>query len=103
MGNAHERRARSLAIDLGAYLKPGERPITIAASSEAFTDQRVKDAFLIAESNQKQLVEVARLLDAGALNAFVSAVFPLEKAAVAYSREIQQERPYGKVVIAVAA
>ena len=79
MGDAHERLARSLAIDLGAYLKPGERLITIAASSEAFTDQRVKDAFLIAESNQKQLVEVARLLDAGALKAFVSAVVPLER------------------------
>src|SRR5262249_9793279 len=84
-------------------LKPGGRMITIAADSEGTTDQRVKDAFFIVEPNQKQLLEVAKLLDAGTLRAFVSAVFPLEQASVAYSRAVRDKRGYGKVVIAVAA
>ena len=52
-------------------LKPGGRMITIAADSEGTADQRVKDAFFIVEPNQKQLVEIAKQLDAGHLRAFV--------------------------------
>jgi NADPH:quinone reductase-like Zn-dependent oxidoreductase len=84
-------------------LKPGGRLVTIAANGEGTTDQRVKDAFFIVEPNQKQLVEVARLLNAGSLKTFIRAVVPLEDAAFAYSREMQKKRPYGKVVIAVPA
>jgi len=39
-----------------SVLKSGGRMVTIAADSEAATDQRVKDAFFIVEPNQKQLV-----------------------------------------------
>jgi NADPH:quinone reductase-like Zn-dependent oxidoreductase len=84
-------------------LKPGGRLVTIAADSESTTDQRVKDAFFIVEPNQKQLLEVAKLLDAGTLKAFVSAVVPLEEAAVAYGRAVRDTRGYGKVVITVPA
>ena len=86
-----------------AVLKPGGRLVTIAADSEAATDQRVKEAFFIVEPDQKQLREVAKLLDARTLNAFVSAVVPLEEAASAYSRAVRDKRGYGKVVIAVSA
>jgi NADPH:quinone reductase-like Zn-dependent oxidoreductase len=84
-------------------LKPGGRIATIAADSEATTDQRVKDAFFIVEPNQKQLLETAELLDGGTLKAFVSAVVPLEEASVAYGRAVPDRRGYGKVVIAVSA
>ncbi len=84
-------------------LKPGGRLVTIAADSEGTSDQRVKDAFFIVEPNQKQLQEVARLLDAGTLKPFLSAVVPLDDASVAYSRGVRQKRPHGKVVIAVSA
>jgi NADPH:quinone reductase-like Zn-dependent oxidoreductase len=84
-----------------AVLKPGGRMVTIAADSEATTDQRVKDAFFIVEPNQKQLLEVARLLEAGTLKAFVGAVVPLDEASVAYSRAVPDKGSYGKVVIAV--
>src|SRR5215471_8385353 len=60
-----------------AVLKPGGRMVTIAADSEGAADQRVKEAFFIVEPNQKQLGEVAKLLDAGKLKTFVSAVVPL--------------------------
>jgi len=86
-----------------AVLKPSGRMVTIAADSEGTTDQRVKDAFFIVEPNQKQLLEFAKLLDAGTLKAFVSTVVPLEEASVAYGRTVRDKRGYGKVVIAVAA
>lgn len=86
-----------------AVLKPGGRMVTIAADSEGTKDQRVKDAFFIVEPNQKQLLELAKLLDAGTLKAFVCAVVPLEEASVAYSRAVRDKRGYGKVVIAVSA
>jgi NADPH:quinone reductase-like Zn-dependent oxidoreductase len=84
-----------------SMLKPGGRMVTIAAGNESSPDQRSKDAFFIVEPNQKQLVEVARLLDAGTLKTFVKAVVPLAEASNAYSRSLENKRGYGKVVIAV--
>jgi NADPH:quinone reductase-like Zn-dependent oxidoreductase len=85
-----------------ALLKPGGRMVTIAADSEGTTDQRVQEAFFIVEPNQKQLREVAKLIDAGKLKTFVSAVVLLEEAAVAYSGAVPDKRGYGKVVIAIS-
>jgi NADPH:quinone reductase-like Zn-dependent oxidoreductase len=84
-------------------LKPGGRMITIAAEGESTTDQRVKDAYFIVEPNQKQLVEIARQLDAGSLRAFVKTTVPLNQASAAYSGELRDERGHGKIVISVAA
>ena len=75
--------------------------VTIAADSEATIDQRVKDAFFIVEPNQKQLVEVAKLLDAGKLQTFVKATVPLNEASIAYSGALKDKRGHGKIVIAV--
>ena len=86
-----------------AVLNPNGRMVTIAADNEGTTDQRVKDAFFIVEPNQKQLIEVSRLLDAGSLKAFVGAVVPLEEASVAYSKRTSDQQGHGKVAIAVAA
>jgi NADPH:quinone reductase-like Zn-dependent oxidoreductase len=86
-----------------AVLKPGGRIVTIAADSEVTGDQRVKEAFFIVEPNQEQLLEVAKLLDAGSLKAFVSAIVPLKEASIAYSRAVPDKRGYGKVVVAVSA
>ena len=84
-------------------LKPGGRMITIAADSEGTADQRVKDAFFIVEPNQKQLVEIAKQLDAGHLRAFVKTTVPLNEASAAYSGAVRDKSGYGKIVIAVAA
>lgn len=81
-------------------LKPGGRVITIAADSEGTADQRVKDAFFIVEPNQKQLVEIAKQLDAGHLRAFVKATVPLDEASAAYSGAVRDKGEYGKIVIA---
>jgi len=76
--------------------------VTIAADSEGTSEQRVKDAFFIVEPNQKQLVEVGRLLDAGTLRVFVGAVVPLEQASVAYGAGVRGKRDHGKTVITVS-
>lgn len=84
-------------------LKPDGRMITIAADAETTDEQRIKDAFFIVEPNQTQLVEIARLLDTGKLRAFLKAAVPLEDASLAYSRDIQAARSYGKVVVSIPA
>ena len=63
----------------------------------------MKDAFFIVEPNQKQLVEVTKLLDAGKLKTFVKATIPLNEASVAYSGALKNKSGHGKIVIAVAA
>jgi NADPH:quinone reductase-like Zn-dependent oxidoreductase len=93
-----ETLARSWAV-----LKPGGRLVTIAADSEATADHRVKDAFFIVEPSQHQLLEVAKLIDAGTLKAFVGAIVPLAEASIAYSKAVPEKRGYGKVVVAVSA
>jgi NADPH:quinone reductase-like Zn-dependent oxidoreductase len=81
-------------------LKPGGRMVTIASIDDT-AEQRVKDVFFIVEPNQRQLAEVARMLDAGTLRTFVNAVVPLEKASDAYSGSLTNKRGYGKVVITI--
>jgi NADPH:quinone reductase-like Zn-dependent oxidoreductase len=84
-------------------LKPGGRMITIAADSEATTDDRVKQAFFIVEPNREQLSRIGHMLDAGDLRMVVDAVLPLTQATVAYTGGAVQRRGRAKVVVAVAA
>jgi NADPH:quinone reductase-like Zn-dependent oxidoreductase len=84
-----------------SMLKPGGRMVTIAADAEHTSDQRIRDAFFIVEPNQKQLKEVAKLLDAGELKTFLGAVVPLAEASSAYSGAVPNKREHGKVVIGI--
>ena len=86
-----------------SVLKPSGRIITIAADSEGTADRRVKDAFFIVEPNHKQLVEIAKELDAGRLKAFVKTTVPLNEASAAYSGAVRDKSGHGKTVIAVSA
>jgi NADPH:quinone reductase-like Zn-dependent oxidoreductase len=92
-----ETRERSRAV-----LKTGGRLISIAAGGDVNTDPVVRNEFFIVEPNQAQLVETARLLDAGSLKAFVNAAVPMADAAAAYARTVKPLRGFGKVVITVA-
>jgi NADPH:quinone reductase-like Zn-dependent oxidoreductase len=85
-----------------SVLKPGGRMITIAADSEATTDERVKQAFFIVEPNHEQLIQIGDLLNAGHLHTVVDAVVPLAQASVAYTGKVEQRRGRGKLVVAVA-
>jgi NADPH:quinone reductase-like Zn-dependent oxidoreductase len=66
-------------------------------------DQRSRDAFFIVEPNQRQLREVAKLLDAGELKTYVGAMVPLAEASSAYSGAVPKKRENGKVVIVIEA
>ena len=76
-------------------LKPGGRLVTVAASGEQTTDERIRAAYFIVEPSRTQLVEISRLIDGDALRPVVGAVFPLAEGRKAY-----QHKPVrGKVVI----
>lgn len=77
-----------------SLLKPGGRMVTIV--SEAKESQ----GFFIVEPKRDQLVEIARLVDAGELRTFVDAVAPLEKAAEVYAGRVARTGR-GKVVVEV--
>src|SRR5262245_13378198 len=76
-------------------LKHGGRLVTVAASGEQTTDERVRAAYFIVEPSRAQLAEIARLIDAGALRPVVGAVFPLAEAQQAY----QYKPVRGKIVL----
>jgi NADPH:quinone reductase-like Zn-dependent oxidoreductase len=78
-------------------LRPGGRLVTVAASGERTTDERIRAAYFIVEPSRAQLAEIARLIDRSALRPVVGAVFPLAEARPAY-----QHKPVrGKVVLRV--
>jgi NADPH:quinone reductase-like Zn-dependent oxidoreductase len=84
-------------------LKPNGRMITVASNREGIADQRVKDAFFIVEPNQKQLVEIAKQLDARHLRAFVKASVALNQASAAYTGTVSAKGGHGKIVITLPA
>ncbi len=84
-------------------LNPGGRMVTVASDAEGAADQRAKDAFFVVQPNQKQLVEIAKQLDAGHLRAFVKTAVPLSEASAAYSGALKDQGGYGKIVISVSA
>jgi len=79
-------------------VRPGGVVVTIAASEENTRSPRARGAFFIVEPSRAQLVEVARLIDDGALRPVVGAIVPLERARDAY----EHAPPHGKTVLRVA-
>ena len=84
-----------------ALLTRGGRVVTVATKSRGTSEQRVRDAFMLAQANGCQLTEIANLIDAGELRVFVGTIFPLAAARVAYARARQGLRR-GKVTLRVA-
>lgn len=79
-------------------LRKGGKLMTIAADAEQMTQQRVREAFFIVEPNRIQLVEIARLIDAGVIRPIVGAAFVMDNFRQAY-----QEKPLrGKNVLRMA-
>jgi NADPH:quinone reductase-like Zn-dependent oxidoreductase len=81
----------------GILSKSG-RLVTIAADAERLTQPRVRDAFFIVEPNRVQLIEIARLIDAGVIRPIVGAVFSMENFRQAY----EQKPMRGKHVLRIA-
>ena len=80
-------------------IKKGGRVVTVATKAESSEDPNVKAAFFVVEPNREQLVELAKLIDAGAVRPIVGEVLPLEKGAQAYFP--QQKPSRGKTVLRV--
>jgi len=68
-------------------LRNGGRLVTIAADAEGLKEQRVRDAFFIVDPNRVQLIEIARLIDAGVIRPIVGAVFAMEHFRQAYDQK----------------
>jgi NADPH:quinone reductase-like Zn-dependent oxidoreductase len=74
------------------------RLVTIAADAERLPQPRVRDAFFIVEPNRVQLIEIARLIDAGVIRPIVGAVFAME-----HFRQAYDQKPIrGKHVLRIA-
>ncbi|WP_035349451.1 NADP-dependent oxidoreductase [Edaphobacter aggregans] len=79
-------------------LKTGGVAVTVSSTNENSTDERIKKAFFIVEPNQRQLMEIAALIDTYKLRSWVKAVLPLCQANDAYTTQIPG---HGKVVVTV--
>ena len=82
-------------------IKKGGRVVTVATNAEASADPVVKEAFFIVETKREQLVELARLIDAGEIRPIISEVFPLEQADQAYFPE-KKKVVRGKTVLRIS-
>lgn len=83
-----------------AAIKPGGKVVTVATSSESTDDPKVKAAFFIVEPSRQQLIDLAGLIDSGAIRTIINEVFPLGAATQAYF-SIKKPGP-GKTVLQVA-
>jgi NADPH:quinone reductase-like Zn-dependent oxidoreductase len=83
-------------------LKSSGRMVTVAASSEAATEERVKNAFFIVEANQKQLIHIGELIDAGRLKPVVDSEIQMSQVPEAFEGRLRR-RGRGKLVVSIAA
>lgn len=83
-----------------SVLKPQGRMVTVVSTVEDSNDPRAKEAFFIVEPNQKQLFEIADLLEAGTLRPILDCVIPISKAAGVFTGAAPR-RGRGKLVIAL--
>jgi NADPH:quinone reductase-like Zn-dependent oxidoreductase len=89
-----DRLARSPAV-----VRPGGRLVSVA--SEPPAGNGIETVYFVVEPSRDQLVELAGLVDRGALRPTVDAVFPLEEARAAFERSLSR-RGRGKIVLDVA-
>jgi NADPH:quinone reductase-like Zn-dependent oxidoreductase len=81
-------------------LKPNGRMVTIVSTAQNSPEDRVQKAFFIVEPNQKQLIEIANLLDTGRTRAIIDRIVPFPEAPAAYAGHLERSGR-GKVVVAV--
>jgi NADPH:quinone reductase-like Zn-dependent oxidoreductase len=80
-----------------ALLRPGGRLVSVA---EEPPELPVDATYFVVEPNREQLVELARLVDAGELRPAIDSVFPLADAQAAFERSMARGKR-GKVVLRV--
>ena len=85
-----------------SVLRPGGSLVTIVGDAPEGTAAKygVRGFSILVEPNRKELVEIARLIDAGEVKPVVDAVFPLSRAREAYERGLRGHNR-GKLVLKV--
>jgi NADPH:quinone reductase-like Zn-dependent oxidoreductase len=93
-----DRLERSAAV-----VRRGGRLVSLATepSPQAAAERGIEAVYFVVEPRREQLVEIARLVDEGALRVTIDEVFPLGDARAAFERS-QQRHGAGKVVLRVA-
>jgi NADPH:quinone reductase-like Zn-dependent oxidoreductase len=115
---AHEALDRSGGLDIdpvdlvfdtvgGAALarsadvvREGGRVVSVAEEPPAEVTGRFEATYFVVEPNREQLVEIAKLIDEGALRPAIDSVYPLSDARAAFER-LEAPGKRGKVVLAV--
>jgi NADPH:quinone reductase-like Zn-dependent oxidoreductase len=86
-----------------AFVRPGCRVVSVVEQPPASLAEMGIDArYFVVGSSREQLVEIGRIVDAGALRPAIDSVFPLTDARAAFERSLASGKR-GKVVIRVAA
>jgi NADPH:quinone reductase-like Zn-dependent oxidoreductase len=89
-----ERLERAAAV-----VRPGGRLVSVAEEPPQTPGNSA--TYFVVEPSREQLVELAKLVDAGKLRPTIDAVFPLSETRKAFERTMGDRRP-GKVVLQVA-
>jgi NADPH:quinone reductase-like Zn-dependent oxidoreductase len=93
-GGAVLQRSPSLVREGGRIVSIAEDPPEVPEGG------RIQTVYFVVESNREQLLEVARLVDAGEVRPEIDSVFPLSDARAAFERT-EQRGKHGKVVLRV--
>ncbi len=87
--------ARSAAV-----LREGGRLVSVAEEPPAAASAKAEATYFVVEPSREQLVELARLVDEGAVRPSIDSVFPLAQARAAFER-VMMPRKRGKVVLRI--
>jgi NADPH:quinone reductase-like Zn-dependent oxidoreductase len=82
-----------------ALVRPGGRLVSVA--EEPPPSDEIDASYFIVEPSREQLVEIARVVDDGAVRPAIDSVYPLAEAPAAFARSLARGKR-GKVVIRVA-
>jgi NADPH:quinone reductase-like Zn-dependent oxidoreductase len=82
-----------------ALVRPGGRLVSLV--EEPPSSDEIDTSYFIVEPSREQLVEIARLVEDGAVRPAIDSVYPLAEAPAAFARSLARGKR-GKVVIRVA-
>ncbi len=83
-----------------ALIRPGGRLVSIAEEPTVGPEDKIETSYFVVEPNREQLVELARMIDAGELRPAIDSVFPLTDARAAFERSLVSGKR-GKVILRV--
>jgi NADPH:quinone reductase-like Zn-dependent oxidoreductase len=86
-----------------AVVRPGGRLVSVATepSQEQAAERGITAIFFVVEPNGRQLAQITKLVEEGAVKPLIDEVFPLAEARQAFARSLGPHAP-GKIVLQVA-